>query len=104
MYSKNFSPFKDFQSDQIQRSSLKILTAHVGFDTSYGNDLRNHLSNNQFINRIFGGTLDLPDRKATECCLKHIKNILKNIYNNDVNHSASLTMYNLKLFCLYNML
>ena len=28
MSSKQFYPFKDFQSDQIQRSSSKILTAH----------------------------------------------------------------------------
>ena len=29
------------------------------FDTSYGNDQRIHLTNNKFINRILGGTLDL---------------------------------------------
>ena len=28
MSSKNLNPFKDFQSDQIQRSSRKILPAH----------------------------------------------------------------------------
>ena len=28
MSSKTFNPFKDFQSDQIQRSSRKIFTAH----------------------------------------------------------------------------
>ena len=28
MSSKNLNPLKDFQSDQIQRSSCKILTAH----------------------------------------------------------------------------
>ena len=28
MYSKNLNLFKDFQSDQIQRSSRKIFTAH----------------------------------------------------------------------------
>ena len=28
MSSKKFNPFKDFQSDQIQRSSHKIFTAH----------------------------------------------------------------------------
>ena len=28
MSSKNLNPFKDFQSDQIQKSSRKILTAH----------------------------------------------------------------------------
>ena len=28
MSSKKLNPFKDFQSDQIQRSSRKIFTAH----------------------------------------------------------------------------
>ena len=31
MSSKTFNPFKDFQSDQMQRSSLKILTAHSAY-------------------------------------------------------------------------
>ena len=30
------------------------------FDTSYGNDLWIHFSNNQFINRVLEGMLDLP--------------------------------------------
>ena len=66
MSSKKFNPYKDFQSDQLQRSSRKIFTAHLRmqesqfeFDTSYGNDQRIHLTNNKFINRILGGTLDL---------------------------------------------
>ena len=53
---------KDFQSDQIQRISFKVLTAHYAFefDTIYRNDYWIHFSNNQFINRILGGMLDLP--------------------------------------------
>ena len=31
MSSKTFNPFKDFQSDQMQRSSLKIFTAHYAY-------------------------------------------------------------------------
>ena len=31
MSSKKFNPFKDFQSDQIQRSSRKIFTAHCAY-------------------------------------------------------------------------
>ena len=30
MSSKKLNPFKDFQSDQIQRSSRKLFTAHCG--------------------------------------------------------------------------
>ena len=62
MSSKTFNPFKDFQSDQIQRGSLKIFTAYC----TYRNDDLNLtpvtgttngfiFSNNQFINRIFLG-------------------------------------------------
>ena len=46
MSSKKFNPFKDFQSDQIQRSSRKIFTALIlrmqecpfEVDTSFEND------------------------------------------------------------------
>ena len=43
----------------------KYREVHVGMPISiwhysYGNDQRIHFSNNQFINRILGGTLDLP--------------------------------------------
>ena len=33
MSSKNFNPFKDFQSDEIQRSCRKIFTAHYACRT-----------------------------------------------------------------------
>ena len=60
MSSKTFNPFKDFQSDQMQRSSLKIFTAHYAYRnadlnltpvTETTNGFIN--TNNQFINRIF---------------------------------------------------
>ena len=64
---KQYYLFKDFQSDQIQRSSLKIFTAHY---TSRNADLnltlvtgttnQSFFLNNQFINRILRGKLDLP--------------------------------------------
>ena len=34
MSSKNFNSFKDFQSDQIQRSSHKLFTAHFACSNS----------------------------------------------------------------------
>ena len=57
-----FNPLEDFQSDQMQRSSLEIFTAYC----AYRNDDLNLtpvtgttngfiFSNNQFINRIFLG-------------------------------------------------
>ena len=62
MSSKTFNPFKDFQSDQMQRSSLKIFTAHYPYRNAdlnltpvTGTTNGFTFSNNQFINRIFLG-------------------------------------------------
>ena len=62
MSSKTFNPFKDFQSDQMQRSSLKIFTAHYAYRNAdlnltpvTGTTNGFIFSNNQFINRIFLG-------------------------------------------------
>ena len=61
--SKKLNPFKDFQSDQIQRSSRTILTAWLlrlqecrfKFVASYRNEQLIHFSKYQVINRIFFG-------------------------------------------------
>ena len=61
--SQKLNPFKDFQSDQIQRSSRTILTAWLlrlqecrfKFVASYRNEQLIHFSKYQLINRIFGG-------------------------------------------------
>ena len=62
MSSKTFNPFKDFQSDQMQRSSLKIFTAYCAYRnadlnlTQFTETTNGFIfSNNQFINRIFWG-------------------------------------------------
>ena len=62
MSSKTFNPFKDFQSDQMQRSSLKIFTAHYAYRNAdlnltpvTGTTNGFIFSNNQFINKIFLG-------------------------------------------------
>ena len=62
MSSKTFNPFKDFQSDHMQRSSLKIFTAHyvyrnadLNLTSVIGATNGFIFSNNQFINRIFLG-------------------------------------------------
>ena len=62
MSSKTFNPFKDFQSDQMQRSSLKIFTAYCAYRNADLNltavtGMTNgfNFSNNEFINRIFLG-------------------------------------------------
>ena len=70
MSSRQFYPIKDFQSDQIQRHSCKIFTAHYACRNADLNStpvtkMTNGFVlfiNNQFINRIWGGggTLDLP--------------------------------------------
>ena len=68
--SKKLNPFKDFQSDQIQRRSRTILTAWLlrlqesrfKFVASYRNEQLIHFSKYQVINRILWGrgTIDLP--------------------------------------------
>ena len=67
MSSKTFNPFKDFQSDQIQRSSRKIFTTHYACRNADSNltpvtGTTNGFifSNNQFINTIVWGEIDLP--------------------------------------------
>ena len=62
MSSKTFNPLKDFQSDQMQRSSLKIFTAHYAYRNAdlnltpvTGTTDGFIYTNNQFINRIFLG-------------------------------------------------
>ena len=67
MSSNTFNPFKDFQSDQMQRSSRKIFTAHYACRNADSNltpvtGTTNGFifSNNQFINTIVWGKIDLP--------------------------------------------
>ena len=67
MSSKTFNPYKDFHSDQRQRSSRKIFTAHYAWRNADSNlkpvtGTTNGFifSNNQFINRIFWSKIDLP--------------------------------------------
>ena len=62
MSSKKFSPFKDFQSDQMQRNSFEVFTAHFAYRNAdlnltpvTGTTNGFISSNNQFINRIFLG-------------------------------------------------
>ena len=60
--SKTFNPFKGFQSDQMQRSSLNIFTAHYAYRNAKLNltpvkETTNGFifSNNKFMNTIFLG-------------------------------------------------
>ena len=72
MSSKKLNPFKDFQSDQIQKSSRKIFTANFScnltpvtgttnefiFQNIQFTNSNNNNNNNKF--RILVGMLDLP--------------------------------------------
>ena len=68
MSAKKFNPLKDFQSDQIQRSSRKIFTAHYACRSANLNLTLVSGTTNGFIFQIIntsiesslGGTLDLP--------------------------------------------
>ena len=70
MSSKKLNPFKDFQSDQIQRSSRKIFTAHSACRNAALNLTPVTGTTKGFIfqiiisfNRILGGTLTWFDCK-----------------------------------------
>ena len=52
-------PNKEKFSQNIH-CSLCMQECQFEFDTSHGNDLWIHFSNNQFINRVLEGVLDLP--------------------------------------------
>ena len=60
MSSKKLNPFKDFQSDQIQRSSRKIFTAHYACRNAALNltpvtgTTRVHFSNNDSLIESWG--------------------------------------------------
>ena len=64
---KTFNPFKDFQSDQMQRSSLKIFTAHSSYRNAdlnltpvTGTTNGSFFQINNSVIQSFWGKLDLP--------------------------------------------
>ena len=67
MSSKKFNPFKDFQSDQIQRSSHKVFTAQYACRSADVNLTIVSGKTSRFIFQIIntlieslGGMLDVP--------------------------------------------
>ena len=60
LFSKTFNPFKDFKSDQVQRSAFKIFTAHYAYRNAdlnltpvMGTTNGFIFSSNHYISRIF---------------------------------------------------
>ena len=77
MSSKTFNPFKDFQSDQIQRSSRKIFTAHYACRNAALNLTPVMGTTNGFIFQIinsliesWGVCLTCFDCNQTKQCMK----------------------------------
>ena len=58
MSSKKLNPFKDFQSDQIQRSSRKIFTAHYAYRNAPLNLTRVMGTTNGFIFQIINSLIE----------------------------------------------
>ena len=58
MSSKNLNPFKDFQSDQIQRSSRKIFTAHYACRNAALNLTPVTGTTNRFIFQIINSLIE----------------------------------------------
>ena len=78
MSSKKLNPFKDFQSDQIQRSSRKIFTAHYACRNAALNLTPVTGTTNGFIFQIinsliesWGVRLTCLDCNATLMCTSH---------------------------------
>ena len=58
MSSKQFYPFKDFQSDQIQKSSRKIFTVHYACSNADLNSTQVTETTNGFIFQIINSLIE----------------------------------------------
>ena len=106
-FPETFNPFKDFQSDQIQRSSRKIFIPHFACRNAdliltpvTGTTNEFIFSNNQFINRIFWGKLELA------CCKHWIFYILLfylqcQLIQTDAPTTGAATISGLNFLCLF---
>ena len=74
MFSKKFNPFKDFQSDQIQRSSLEIFTAHYADRNAYLKLTLVSGTTNGFIFQIINSLLESWGVRMTCLDCKGLKN------------------------------
>ena len=89
MCSKNLNPFKDFQSDQIQRSSRKIFTAHYACRNASLNLTPVTGTTDGFIFQIFNSLIESWGVRLTcfDCNSLYIRSIkergLVNVYKED---------------------
>ena len=82
MSSKKLNPSKDFQSDQMQRSSRKIFTAHYAFRNAALNLTPVTGTTNEFIFQIINSLIESWEVRLTwfDC-------------NRDINEGADLFIY-----------
>ena len=88
MSSKKLNPFKDFQSDQIQRSSRKIFTAHYACRNAALNLTPVTGTTNGFIFQIINSVIESWGVRLTyfDCKLKMIEkrynqSVSQNVFN-----------------------
>ena len=81
MSSKKLNPFKDFQSDQIQRSSRKIFTAHYPCRNAALNLTPVTGTTNGFIFRIINSLIESWGVRLTwfDCNLYQILTIIESV-------------------------
>ena len=72
MFSKKFNPFKDFQSDQLQRSSRKIFTAHYA---SRNSDLNLTQTTNGVIFQIINSLIESWGLRLTWFDCKYVSRV-----------------------------
>ena len=75
MSSKKLNPFKDFQSDQIQRSSRKIFTAHYAYRNAALNLTPVMGMTNGFIFQIINSLIESWGVRLTWFDCKELKRV-----------------------------
>ena len=75
MSSKKLNPFKDFQSDQIQRSSRKIFTAHYACRNAALNLTPVTGTSNGFIFQIINSLMESWGVRLTWFDCNHFKDM-----------------------------
>ena len=101
MSSKKLNPFKDFQSDQIQRSSRKIFTAHYACRNAALNLTPVTGTTNGFIFQIINSLIESWGVRLTwfDC-----NNGNWSVSHIALQHATIETIYQLKVYmtCQYN--
>ena len=85
MSSEKFNPFKDFQSDQIQRSSRKIFTAHCAYRNA---DFNLTLFRDGPLENLLGGGGEVQKKYSRKAKLNEKKIHARQLTLNNIHATA----------------